>query len=230
MPAKFSIRTLPIVLDRLAEDYGLDERYRAESGIACLVRTILSQNTSRANSSAGFAKLTDAFDSWDDVAEAPVEAIEACIRVSGLSRTKAPRIRRILRQVRDQRGSIEIEHLAGMDPDAAFDYLMDFDGVGPKTAWCTLLFAFGMDVFPVDTHIDRIAKRLGWIDACVSAERAHELIRPHVPQGRGYDLHVLLIQHGRTTCKARNPRCGVCCLTDLCQWYHRNIRSRLRRE
>ncbi len=220
-------RTRPIreVHDRLQAEYGRPERRRAASGVDCLVDTILSQNTSRANSRAGFARLCKQFDDWDAVADAPVEQIAEAIRLSGLGQTKAPRIRRILRRIRQNRGTIDLEHLGQVDPDQAFEYLLAFDGVGPKTAWCVLLFGFGMDVFPVDTHIHRIAIRLGWIGSDVSAEAAHEQLRPLVPTGWRYDLHVLLIQHGRTTCKARSPRCGVCCLTDLCHWYDRNVRD-----
>ena len=209
------------VLDRLADDYGLPDVWRSESGVDALVATILSQNTSRANSSAGFDRLKARLATWEQVADARVDAIERCIRVSGLSRITAPRIRAILRQIRAERGLIDLEHLADLPSGEAYRYLMAFDGVGPKTAWCTLLFGFGRDVFPVDTHIHRIARRLDWIGEKATAEQAHDLLGPHVPPGRGYDLHVLLIRHGRTTCRARNPRCQVCSLTDVCGWYRK---------
>jgi endonuclease-3 len=224
-PRNAKTRQVAEVLDRLQGEYGRPERRRADNGVDCLVATILSQNTSRSNSRAGFARLSERFDGWDAVADAPVEQIAEAIRVSGLGRTKAPRIRRILRSIRRDRGTIDLEHLGQADPDQAFEYLLAFEGVGPKTAWCVLLFGFGMDVLPVDTHIHRIAIRLGWIEPNISAEAAHDLLGPLVPDGRRYDLHVLLIQHGRTTCKARNARCGVCCLTDLCDWYDRNVRN-----
>src|SRR5215213_6474148 len=134
-------------------------------GVSVLVDTILSQNTSVANSDAGYRQLRRRFRSWKQVADAPVEEVERHIRVSGLSRQKAPRIQAILRQIRDERGKIDLQHLADLDDDAALEYLLSFNGVGPKTAHCTLLFAFGKSLFPVDTHIHRIARRLELIGA-----------------------------------------------------------------
>src|SRR5205085_8331612 len=119
-------------------------------GVSVLVDTILSQNTSAANSDAGYRQLRRRFRSWNQVADAPVEEVERCIRVSGLSNQKAPRIQAILRAIRDDRRKIDLQFLADMDDQQAFDYLTRFKGVGPKTAYCTLLFAFGKELFPVD--------------------------------------------------------------------------------
>src|SRR5215207_4544197 len=91
-------------------------------GVSVLVDTILSQNTSAPNSDAGYRQLRRRFRSWKQVADAPVEEVERHIRVSGLSNQKAPRIQAILRQIRKQRGKIDLQHLAVMDEDAALDY------------------------------------------------------------------------------------------------------------
>ena len=181
-----------------------------------LVGTILSQNTSRANSSAGFERLKRRFRSWPAVADAEVRQIERCIRVSGLGHTKAPRIRKILRQIRAADGRISLAHLRAKKPAEACEYLMRFDGVGPKTALCVLLFAFGMPVFPVDTHIYRIGRRLGLLAPGVPFARAHEVLTPRIAPAHRYALHVLLIAHGRATCRARRPRCEECRLLALC--------------
>jgi len=137
-----------------------------------LVETILSQNTSAANSTAGYRQLRRRFRSWNQVADAPVEEVERHIRVSGLSKQKAPRIQAILRQIRADHGKINLQHPQQLDEEAAYDHLRRFKGVGPKTAHCTLLFAFGMATFPVDTHIHRIALRLGLIPPRTTAEEA----------------------------------------------------------
>jgi endonuclease-3 len=88
--------------------------------------------------------------------------------------------------------------------------------VGPKTAACVLLFSMGRPAFPVDTHVHRVTARLGWIPPGATAERAHQLLGPRVPAGIRYDLHVGLVTHGRTVCKAQRPRCSACVLRDLC--------------
>jgi endonuclease-3 len=150
------------------------------------------------------------------VASAPVEEVERHIRVSGLSNQKAPRIQSILRQIKQRHGKIDLQFLREMDDAAAYEYLMQFNGVGPKTANCTLLFAFGKELFPVDTHIHRIARRLGLIDPKASAEQAHDLLKPLIAPANRYETHVLLIEHGRQTCKAVNPRCDGCVLLRMC--------------
>ncbi len=212
-------RKLKSILGRLERAYGRRKWKSSGDPLSVLVGTILSQNTNGANSSAGFRKLRDKFATWEQAADAPVRAIRGCIRVSGLSRIKAPRIRSILRRIRTEHGAVSLEFLRSCDPQDAFDYLMKFDGVGPKTAWCVLLFSFGMKVFPVDTHIHRIAGRLGLLGELgmrTSAEKAHEVLAPLIAPDKRYATHVLLIAHGRRTCLARRPRCNQCCILQFC--------------
>jgi len=204
------------VLRRLERAYGRRTWRRWGRGADILVETILSQNTSDANSSAGYRRLRRRFRSWDRVADAPVAAIEECIRVSGLSRVKAPRIKRILRDIRRGHGAVSLEFLGGLAPAKAREYLLGFKGVGPKTANCVLLFSFRMPVFPVDTHIERIAKRLGLVSQRASAEEVERALTSAIAPCDRYATHILLIAHGRRTCRARNPRCDWCCLPDLC--------------
>jgi endonuclease III len=185
-------------------------------GVDVLVGTILSQNTSDANSSAGYRQLRRELPTWDRVADAPAAAVERCIRVSGLSRIKAPRIQEILRQIRRSRGSISLEFLRRYEPAEAREYLLRFKGVGAKTASCVLLFSFHMPIFPVDTHIERIAKRLHLAAARATAEDVQEILTPLIDPADRYEMHVLLITHGMQTCRARNPRCQWCDLARLC--------------
>lgn len=213
------------VLERLTAAYGNRELRRWGNGVEVLVETILSQNTSNKNSEAGYRQLRRRFKTWDQVADAPVEEVERWIRVSGLSRIKAPRIQAILRQLRAERGRITLEFLGRMPLPEAVAYLKKFNGIGPKTVNCILLFAFGKGVFPVDTHIHRIARRLKWIGPRVSAEKAHELLEPAIPEQHRYAMHVLLIEHGRKTCKAVGPRCEKCVLLNVCPYGQVRVKS-----
>jgi endonuclease III len=181
-----------------------------------LIDTILSQNTSAANSNAGYRRLRRRFRSWNQLADAPVDEVERCIRISGLSRIKAPRIQQLLRQIKTDRGKIDLQFLAEMEDLAAYQYLTAFQGVGPKTAACTLLFAFGKMVFPVDTHIHRIAIRLGLIDKGASPEAAQETLTSMIPPGDRYAMHLLWIEQGRKVCRASSPRCDDCVLSKIC--------------
>jgi endonuclease-3 len=209
-------RTLARILRLLRQRYGPRPAKTWGDGVSVLVDTILSQNTSNTNSDAGYRQLRRRFRSWSQVANAPVEEVERHIRVSGLSNQKAPRIQSILRQLKQRHGKINLQFLAGLDDDTAYDYLIQFKGVGPKTANCTLLFAFGKQLFPVDTHIHRIARRLALIPPKASAEQAHDLLKPLIAPAHRYETHVLLIEHGRRTCKAKNPQCDDCVLLKMC--------------
>ena len=207
-------RVLPI----LRREYGDRSWQRWGSGVKVLVGTILSQNTSGQNSTAGFRQLWRRFRSFSAIADAPVDEIEKCIRVSGLSRIKAPRIRKILRRVRGMTPGkrVSLQFIERMPEDEAYRLLLSFDGVGPKTAACVLLFAFGKTLFPVDTHIVRIAIRLGILPPGAGAERAQELMTPWIPPADRYAMHILLIAHGRQTCRAQGPRCDFCPLLPMC--------------
>ncbi len=181
-----------------------------------LVETILSQNTSDANSSRAFASLKARFPSWDAARRARVSSLASAIRAGGLAQVKAPRIRAILRRVHELYGETSLEHLAEQEDDELRAVLGSFRGVGPKTVACVLLFHLGRPDFPVDTHVHRVARRLGWIAARASAEEAYRALLPQVPAAIRYELHVLLVWHGRALCRARRAACGACPIRPLC--------------
>lgn len=206
----------------LERAYGAPDRIRPMAPLDSLVLTILSQNTNDRNSDEGFRRLRKRFRTWRQVAEAPVSQIASAIKVAGLSNTKAPRIKQILERVRQEQGRYSLDFLRDMDLAEAREYLARFDGVGPKTAACVLLFSCGKPVFPVDTHILRIAKRLGLMDRRITAEEAHCILGKAVPAEIVYSFHVLLIHHGRETCRATDPLCGRCVLRRGCRYYRGN--------
>src|SRR5262249_348358 len=95
----------------------------------------------------------------------------------------------------------------------------------PKTAACTLLFAFGKCVFPVDTHIHRIANRLGLVPPKASAEQTQEILTPMIRPADRYAMHVLIIAHGRKTCRAINPPCDWCVVLSMWPFGKQRITS-----
>jgi endonuclease-3 len=115
---------------------------------------------------------------------------------------------------------MDLAFLRDMPMDAARAELESLPGVGPKTAACVLLFSCGLPALPVDTHVHRLAKRLGLIDERTSAEQAHRLLADAVAPEDVYDFHVRLIAHGRQVCHARDPQCGVCVLQEVCAFYN----------
>ncbi|WP_219462765.1 endonuclease III domain-containing protein [Nonomuraea rhizosphaerae] len=184
--------------------------------VDALVATVLSQHTSDINSGRAFAQLKARFPTWEQVADAPADEVADAIRCGGIAYQKARRIQRILLTVEEREGAITLDRLNDLGDEAVESYLTSLPGVGPKTAACVLVFSMGRNAFPVDTHVHRLATRLGWIAEGTTAEQAHRLLTPYVPPEIRYDLHVALITHGRTTCRARQPLCGDCALQDLC--------------
>jgi endonuclease-3 len=182
-----------------------------------LVLTVLSQHTSDVNSARAFAGLRARFDAWDEVLAAPDEDVAAAIRPGGIANIKARRIQAILAEVERREGALTLDRLQHVDDAEAEGYLCSLPGVGPKTAACVLLFALGRPAFPVDTHVHRVATRLGLVPARAPAAAAHAQLARSVPPELRHELHVQLVRHGREVCRARTPRCSVCVLFDVCE-------------
>lgn len=204
------------ILRLLRNEYGPREWQPGQDPLSSLIATVLSQNTSDVNSYRAFAALVKRFPTWEMVAAADVNELARTIKAGGLAEIKAQRIKQILRQIETERGSLDLDFLGNMGLAEAKAWLRELPGVGPKTAGCVLLFSLGRPAIPVDTHVYRVAKRLGLIDARVSVEKAHEILEGLVPSKDIYEFHMLMVHHGRRTCKAQRPRCAACMLIALC--------------
>jgi len=215
-PTKQKIRQM---LDLLKGEYGIPEWQPCYEPISVLVRTILSQNTSDANSRIAFQSLMASFDNWEDVANADVNTIANCIRCGGLGTIKAQRLKQALKEIIRKRGRLELDFLTQLTSSDAEGWLQRLPGVGLKTARCVLLFSLGTPVLPVDTHILRVTKRLGLIRPKASLHEAHHTLAEVVPPEDIYQFHILVIEHGRRTCQARHPNCNDCVLKKMCMSY-----------
>jgi endonuclease-3 len=209
-------RILRKVSDSLEQKYGVPPTGPRDDPLEVLIRTILSQNTNDRNRDSAYEALKKRFPPWEDIIEADTKEIAEAIKVGGLNQQKAERIKEVLQWVQTRWGGMALTPLCKLETAVAMGILLDLKGVGPKTANCVLAFGCGRDVFPVDTHILRVTKRLGLIPAQVTAEKAHELLAPLVPPGKAIPLHLNLIRYGREQCRARRPRCGSCLFPELC--------------
>lgn len=214
------------VVDRLGSLYWR-KSYGDRQAFACLVRTILSQNTSDKASQPAFDALMDRFGCGDltrALSEAEQEDIAEVIQPAGLHNQKAAVLHACAQTIVDEFGSADgfDSFITSTRHDRARDYLLELDGVGPKTADCVLLFAGGADgVFPVDTHVYRIARRIGLAPPDAEHETVREYLESTVnPQSCGFG-HTSMIQFGRENCTARHPVCldgdDHCPLADLCE-------------
>ena len=204
------------IITLLSREYGEPHWRPHRDPMAELVLTVLSQNTSDTNSGRAFARLLDTFPDWQAVMSADVRRLEEAIQPGGLAPTKAPRIQALLTEVQSRLGSFDLSFLAGLPLEEARAWLRSLPGVGPKTAACVLLFALGRPALPVDTHVHRVARRLGLVPPKASAEKAHELLEARLDPEEVYPFHIGLVKHGRRTCLAQRPRCPSCALRAGC--------------
>jgi endonuclease-3 len=216
-------RKLRAIRDRLRAEYGRPLRRPHRAPIDELVLTVLSQNTNDRNRDVAYARLRERFSSWEEVRQAPQAELEDAIRPGGLAPTKSVRIKRILDELTRHGDPAEttlrednLSWLAEAPLEEARDYLCALPGVGRKTAACVLLFSYGRPEVPVDTHVFRVGSRLGLFRAGASFDEAHDEMLRLTDPGDAYEIHVLLIRHGRRTCTARAPRCADCPLRRMC--------------
>jgi endonuclease-3 len=203
----------------LVQEYGDPAWAPRADPLAELIGVILSQNTSDLNSARAYASLRAAFPTWEQVRDAPVQAVAAAIHSGGLAAIKAPRIQRVLATISDRRGRLDLGFLADLPVDEARRWLMSLDGVGAKTAACVLLFALGQPVVPVDTHVHRVSLRLGLVSTKHTPEQTEGILESLLPPWARYAYHMNVIAHGRLVCKAQRPRCGLCVLTSCCAYW-----------
>lgn len=212
-------RTVHAVYSALADCYGRpDATHPSGTPLNVLVETILSQHTSDKNSHRAFLALRRAFPRWEQVLAAPVQQVAHAIRSGGLANQKAPRIQAVLQEIMQREGRLSLARLRQLSTEEIYTYLTSLPGVGDKTACCVLLFALNRPAMPVDTHIHRIIRRLGWVSPKASVTAVRVLLESRLPPAALYHMHVLLIAHGRQSCVAQRPRCSTCPIRARCAY------------
>ena len=207
------------IAEALTQVYGELDWSRNQDGMDELVSCILSQSTNDTNRDRAFARLKSHYESWEAVRISDLDELVEVIRPAGLANQKAPRIQDVLAAIYQTAGEYSIDFLDQMSIDVAKDWLVSLKGIGPKTAAIVLCFAYGRPAFPVDTHIYRVSKRIGFLPEKLSANDAHPVMEAMVPATDYYQFHIQLIQHGRDTCHARKPSCELCCISAHCDYF-----------
>lgn len=209
---------LNYIAQHLEAAYGTPPPFEKLDPLDELIATILSQSTTNVNSHRAFASLKKRFPRWEQARRARPETIAEAINSGGLANVKSVVIKALLNEIKTRRGALDLSFLKDATTQVALDFLTSLKGVGPKTARCVLLFACGQQVFPMDTHIFRILRRLELLPEKCSDTQAHALIEPLIPTGQQLSLHINLIHHGRQICHPRQPQCQRCCLLDYCSY------------
>ena len=205
----------------LIEVYGRQDNHDDEDGVRQLLITILSQNVADTNTSRAAENLFNDFKNYREIEQASIEDLADSINPAGLPETKAKRIQRTLKALREKGDSEDysVDFLGEMEDSDAQAWLEEIKGIGPKTASVLLNFHFDANVMPVDTHVERIAKRFRLIPFSASNGKAHELLNEAVPHDIKNSFHMLILEHGKTNCTARNPTCADTKLKKYCTRY-----------
>jgi len=192
------------------------ERRRKRDPFKTLVHTMLSQITNRENTLAAYRRLEELVGVEPErLARAPLELIEEAIRPAGLYKRRAQRIKDVANEILDKFGG-DLESLSRLDTKELREVLRALPGVGAKTADVLLLFSYGRPVMPVDTHIARIAKRIGLVNESAGYEEIRSKLESAIPADAMAFAHLALIEFGRRICKPRRPRCEKCSISDVC--------------
>jgi endonuclease III len=201
-----------VILDRLSGFYHRGDwrvpylRDHAENPFQVLVGTILSQRTRDANTDRASATLFAKYPGPKEIAAASPTQLEKVIHSTGYFRTKARHIRATSQALLDRfNGEVPSDR----------ELLLSLPGVGPKTANCVLVFGYGVPAVPVDTHVHRIANRLGLVRTQTPEQTEAELVR-RVPIRYWIPLNPMLVQHGQNICRPRNPLCDQCPIVEYC--------------
>lgn len=200
--------TAAVILDRLDKEYpDADTMLTFHSVFELLIAVVLSAQSTDEQVNRVTAKLFAAYNQPQDFAAMDIETLEQYIKGVGLYRNKAKNIKEL--------ALILIDKYAGQVP-AEFEELMKLPGVGRKTANVILAVGFKKPGLGVDTHVQRVANRLGLVNE-KNPEKTEAALKKIIPENRWGQAHHLLIFHGRRVCKARKPLCAECVLEDLCQ-------------
>jgi endonuclease-3 len=211
-------RQMKYITQNLEAAYGIPLNNHRDDPLDELIGTVLSQSTTNINSRRAFESLKKRFPTWEAARRARPATIAEAIKSGGLANVKSVVIHQILNQIRKEHGTLNLSFLKTISAQEGKQYLTSLKGVGPKTAACVLLFSCKQKVFPMDTHIFRILRRVGLLSDRLNDQDAHLAMEKLIPAGKHYSLHVNLIRHGRLLCRPRDPKCETCTLIDHCEY------------
>lgn len=213
------------ILEGLGNEFGNPEGDDESDPFETLIQTVLSQHTNDRNSGLAYRQLEERFKIKPEVlAEADQKEIERAIRVAGLYRNKSKIIRALSKTIQDKYAG-DLWKVLRLPVEDARKALLELPGVGFKTADILLLFCARRPSFPVDTHINRVSRRIGLARKEVDIEGVRRDLQSKFRAEDYYRAHILLIYLGRRYCVAALPRCYNCPIESLCRYEHKTRKS-----
>lgn len=212
---------LPPLRQRLSSVFGPQRAGRRLDPASELIRAMLAAQTPDETAWAAFVRLRAAFPDWTPLAEAEAADIERLIDPVAFADRKARQLPVLARVICIRVGALSLDHLGDVSPEAAMTWLTSLPGVGVTAAAATLNFStLAGRALVVDSHIQRVARRLGLVARGADARDAHEALTAAIPQDWTaddlYELHWLMKPHGQSICSHFDPACGLCALRDIC--------------
>lgn len=208
------------VCEAMEREYGQPSLGNPKDPLNDLVYVIVSNATSPQVASRIYFRIKKTFIIWDDVLISPASKLQSLLQPAGLSNVKSQQIRAALRKIRNDYGKCDLTPLREKSKAEIQDYLLSLPGVGEKVAKCVMMYTMDAKVLPVDRHVHRISKRLGWT-ARKRWDQCHDELEALVPPHRRYGFHVDCVLHGRSVCRRMNPACERCCINRHCEYFRR---------
>lgn len=207
----------------LIDKFGIPPKNKSlPDPVDMLIATILSQNTNDNNSYKAFKNLKEKYPTWEEAAGAKRSSIESVIKVAGLGKQKSAAIKNFLTDVQSKQKKISLDYLKNLDENSAIEELINYNGVGVKTASCVLLFSMNRNICPVDTHVHRTVNRIGIVSG-KTPDKTFMLLNENFPLKIAHSFHTNLIRLGREICKPKNPSCGICPLKKICKYEEKDL-------
>jgi len=198
--------------------YGSPDHNNKEDPLDELMFILLSRRTRKIGYETVYDNLKKEFPSWEDVANAAPSKILRIIKSAGLGPKRVREIKENLRIINDHFGEYSLDRLKRWNSKKVFKFLTSLSGIGPKSAYCIMMYSLKREVFPVDTHVNRICQRLGIIEMRIDHKKGQALLKDVFPKPLRYSLHVNMVAHGREICHSTNPDCNNCVIAGFCKW------------
>jgi len=215
-PVKSSEERLREIERLLRDSYGSPRHHNPTEPLDDLVFLVLSRMTQEVKYRRTYDAIRAAMPEWSIVRDAPPRVLEDLITDAGLAHTKSAQIQLILQEIERREGTLDLSRLQQLPDDEVECYLTSLPGVGRKTARCVMLYTLNRSTCPVDAHVWRVMRRLGFTRRIARTDRSARDLEACIPIDIRASLHVTLIAHGRMVCRARTPKCPTCAIEHVC--------------
>lgn len=206
------------VCEALLATYGQPRLGNPKDPIDDLIFIIISNKTSSDMAMRTYTTLKQEFVAWDTILDSPLSTLRSILQPAGLATVKSQQMRSALNKIKSDFGKCDLRELKRNSEKEIQEYLVSLPGVSEKVAKCVMMYALGLSVLPVDSHVHRISKRLGWTSRKRADQCHSELEALILPKWR-YSFHVGCILHGRSICRSKNPSCDRCCVNSSCEYF-----------